>query len=115
MPSDADAVREIAGRYTGHPEVVGWLYQAADYLTVLERGDRAPTADPEPAPEPAGALCPMRWAVPVRSVAVGPDVKEETCGRPASIPMEYEGALYVVCPACRDELAGMGGQECEAG
>jgi hypothetical protein len=92
--------------------VVGWLYQVADYLTVLERGDYGPTADP--APEPAGELCPMRWAVPVRSVAVGPDVKEETCGRPTSIPMEYEGALYVVCPACRDE-AGMGGQECEAG
>jgi hypothetical protein len=52
----------------------------------------------------------MRWAVSVKSLATGSDVKEETCGRPASEPVEYQGALYVVCPECKDELVNMGGR-----
>ncbi len=52
----------------------------------------------------------MRWAVAVQSVAAGNDVKEETCGRPASEPVEYCGVSYVVCPGCKNELMSMGGR-----
>lgn len=112
--SDADILRAIAERYAGQPEVTTYLYAAADYLAVLQRDyQNAPEVTNTPTPPAEVQYCPMRWAVPVRSVAVGADVKEETCGRPASIPVEYQGGLYVVCPACKDDLLNMGGTECQ--
>jgi len=109
--NDVDTVRAIAERHASHPEVTAHLYAAADYLAVLYRGQQGePEGSELTEGEPVvGDACPMRWAVPVKSVATGSDMKEETCGRPASEPVEYHGVLYVVCTECKDELVSMGG------
>lgn len=117
--TDVDTLRVLAERYTTHPEVTAHLYAAADYLAVLQRGQHQQQDEPGEAggtesrqvPPIVGEACPMQWAVSVQSVAAGIDLKEETCGRPASEPVEYQGALYVVCPECKDELVRMGGRE----
>jgi hypothetical protein len=110
--NDVDTIRAIAQRHANDPEVTTHLYAAADYLAVLQRGQQQePTGSESIAVQPVVAeTCPMKWAVSVKSLATGPDVKEETCGRPASEPVEYSGALYVVCPECKDELVNMGGR-----
>jgi hypothetical protein len=110
--NDGDTLRAIAQRYANHPEITMHLYAAADYVAVLQRGQQREPVGSEPVEmQPAvGGTCPMRWAVPVLSLAAGSDVKEETCGRPASEPVEYRGVPYVVCPACKDELVNMGGR-----
>jgi len=111
--NDTDTLHAIAERHANYPEVTTHLYAAADYLAVLPRGSqqepvgRSESMEVQPV---VGDICPMRWAVFVRSVAAGSDVKEETCGRPANEPVEYHGALYVVCPECKDELVTMGGR-----
>lgn len=109
--NDVDTLRAIAQRHANHPEITTHLYAAADYVAVLQRGQQPESVGHESsAVQPVvGGACPMRWAVPVKSVAAGSDVKEETCGRPASEPVEYHGVPYVVCPECKDELINMGG------
>jgi hypothetical protein len=111
--TDVDTLRVLAERHANHPEVTAHLYAAADYLAMLQRGQQQEPGGSESLemPPAVSEACPMQWAVPVRSVAVGSDVKAETCGRPASEPVEYQGALYVVCPECKDELLKMGGRE----
>jgi hypothetical protein len=113
--NDVDTLRAIAQRYANYSEITTHLYAAADYVAVLQRGDqREPVRSERVEMQPVeGGTCPMRWAVPVKSVATGSDVKEETCGRPASEPVEYRGVLYVVCPECKDELLNMGGRAAE--
>lgn len=105
---DIDILRAIAERYASHPEVSAHLHTAASYLAMLQRGQQQPDGDFE-VQVGAGNTCPMTWAVPVKSVAAGTDMKEATCGRPASEPVEYHDVLYVVCPQCKDELVNMGG------
>ncbi|MGH3869180.1 MAG: hypothetical protein ACRDQ4_24320 [Pseudonocardiaceae bacterium] len=110
--NDVDTLRAIAERHANHPEVTERLYAVADYLAVLQRGQqrelgRSESIEGQPV---VGDACPMKWAVHVKSVAAGNDVKEETCGQPASEPVEYDGVLYVVCPECKDELVNMGGR-----
>ncbi|MGH3772892.1 MAG: hypothetical protein ACRDRW_16125 [Pseudonocardiaceae bacterium] len=111
--SDVDTLRAIAERHANYPDVTVHLYAAADYLAVLQRGPQRESGGRESIEmrPVVGGVCPMKWAVPVKSVVTGPDVKEETCGRPASEPVEYDGLLYVVCPECKDELVNMGGRE----
>ena len=116
--NDVDTLRAIAARHANYPEITTHLYTAADYIAVLQRGQQLQREQQQ---EPLGSgssemqpvvngTCPMRWAVTVQSVAAGSDVKEETCGRPASEPVEYCGVSYVVCPGCREELVSMGGR-----
>ncbi|MGH3866415.1 MAG: hypothetical protein ACRDQ4_09825 [Pseudonocardiaceae bacterium] len=113
--NDVDTLRAIAQRYANYPEIITHLYAAADYVAVLQRGDqREPVRSERVEMQPVGGgTCPMRWAVSVKSLATGSDVKEETCGRPASEPVEYHGMQYVVCPECKDELLNMGGRAAE--
>jgi len=106
--SDIDILRAIAERHANHPDVSVHLYAAANYLAMLQRGQQQPDEGFE-VQVGAGNTCPMKWAVSVKSVAAGSDMKEATCGRPASEPVEYQGVLYVVCPQCKDELVNMGG------
>jgi hypothetical protein len=110
--NEVATLRVIAERYADYPEVTVHLYAAADYLAVLQRGPQQELEGRESIEMPpvVSETCPMRWAVSVKSLATGSDVKEETCGRPASEPVEYQGALYVVCPECKDELVNMGGR-----
>ena len=110
--SDVDVLRAIAERHAAYPEVTTHLYAAADYIAVLQRGQQQePGVSESIEVQPVVSdTCPMRWAVPVRSVAAGSDMKEETCGRPASELVEYQGVLYTVCPECKDELVNMGGR-----
>lgn len=113
--TDVELIRAIAEHYGDYPEVTMRLYAAADALAVLHRGKQEPPLMLDgistlPAEEQG---CPMAWAVSVQSVAAGDDVKEEICGRPASVPVEYKGELYVVCPGCKEQLIAMGGRMVE--
>ena len=116
-PADETVLRDMADCYRiVSPSFAAQLRALADYLaqftpTELPSIETDPPAgEPESLPPAIDTRCPMTWVRPSDSISGTSTSRNEVCGRPAVIAVEYDGQLYNTCPECAEETVKMGGR-----